>query len=163
MPRILPGPPFQFMPHPWSFGSVIRTLYSTQHSTPYLCTFALFSSLPSPLEAVPPAPPPNDWGYLSHIWGLDTERTPRNPRRPLPPFDSAEARGTFKKHHRLKMFKKFTLTDRLLFIAVFLVIIFSKLLYLYDFKLEAIFVGLWAPSILAFGIYLKAIENSKDE
>ena len=101
--------------------------------------------------------------YLSHIWGLDTERTPRNPRRPLPPFDSAEARGTFKKHHRLKMFKKFTLTDRLLFIAVFLVIIFSKLLYLYDFKLEAIFVGLWAPSILAFGIYLKAIENSKDE
>jgi len=122
-----------------------------------------FSRLsPVPSKPFPPHPP-HDWGYLSHIWGLDTERTPRNPRRPLPPFDSAEARGTFKKHHRLKMFKKFTLTDRLLFIAVFLVIIFSKLLYLYDFKLEAIFVGLWAPSILAFGIYLKAIENSKDE
>ena len=61
------------------------------------------------------------------------------------------------------MFKKFTFTDRLLFIAVFLVIIFSKLLYLNGYKDEAIFVGLWAPSILAFGIYLKAIENSKDE
>ena len=61
------------------------------------------------------------------------------------------------------MFKKFNLTDRLLFIATFLVIIFSKLLYLSDYKLEAIFVGLWAPSILAFGIYLKAIENSRDE
>jgi hypothetical protein len=61
------------------------------------------------------------------------------------------------------MFKKFNLTDRLLFIAVFLVIIFSKILYLSDYKLEAIFVGLWAPSILAFGIYLKAIENSRDE
>ena len=61
------------------------------------------------------------------------------------------------------MFKKFNLTDRLLFIAVFLVIIFSKILYLTEKPLDAIFVGLWAPSILAFGIYLKAIENSRDE
>jgi len=61
------------------------------------------------------------------------------------------------------MFKKFNLTDRLLFIATFLVIIFSKYLYLNEKTLDAIFVGLWAPSILAFGIYLKAIENSRDE
>ena len=47
MPRILPGPPFQFMPNPWSFGSVIRTLHSTQHS---VLTFTLLHlSLPSPL------------------------------------------------------------------------------------------------------------------
>ncbi|MEY4818543.1 MAG: hypothetical protein RLZZ23_1316 [Verrucomicrobiota bacterium] len=54
------------------------------------------------------------------------------------------------------MFKKFNLTDRLLFIAVFLVIIFSKLLYLSDYKLEAIFVGLWAPSILVpyFAVFI---------
>lgn len=71
--------------------------------------------------------------------------------------------GIFVNHRSLDMLNKFTLTDRLLFIAVFLVIIFSKILYLSDYKLEAIFVGLWAPSILAFGIYLKAIENSKDE
>lgn len=116
---------------------------------------------PVPSKPFPPYPP--RWGYLSLSRGLDTERTPKTPSRPLPPFDSAEAKGTFKKHHRLKMFKKFTLTDRLLFIAVFLVIIFSKLLYLNGHKDEAIFVGLWAPSILAFGIYLKAIENSKDE
>ncbi len=83
-------------------------------------------------------------------------------RRTLPIFDSDETRRILKSSP-LNMFKKFNLTDRLLFIAVFLVIIFSKILYLSDYKLEAIFVGLWAPSILAFGIYLKAIENSKDE
>jgi hypothetical protein len=61
------------------------------------------------------------------------------------------------------MFNKFTLADKILFIATFLVIVFSKLLYWQGAKEEAIFVGLWAPSILAFGIYLKAIGNSKDE
>ena len=61
------------------------------------------------------------------------------------------------------MFKKFSLTDKLLFAATFSVIIFSKILYLMGETNNAIFVGLWAPSILAFGIYLKVIGNSKNE
>jgi hypothetical protein len=61
------------------------------------------------------------------------------------------------------MFKKFTLADKIFFVATFLTIIFSKLLYLNGMKRDAIFVGLWAPSILSFGIYLKLIQNSKDE
>jgi hypothetical protein len=61
------------------------------------------------------------------------------------------------------MFNKFILADKLLFIAAFLVIIFSKILYWKGYKQDAVFVGLWAPSILAFGIYLKAIGNSKDD
>lgn len=59
------------------------------------------------------------------------------------------------------MFSKFTITDFLFMGASLATIVFSKLLYLYGYKEDAIFVGLWAPSILAFGIYLKGIANSK--
>ena len=62
-----------------------------------------------------------------------------------------------------KMLTKFSFADKLLFLASFLVIIFSKLLYWQGDKIDAIFVGLWAPSILAFGVYLKLIGFSKDE
>jgi len=61
------------------------------------------------------------------------------------------------------MFKKFTLADKFFFVATFLSIVFSKVLYLNGSKEDAIFVGLWAPSILCFGLYLKLIQNSKDE
>jgi hypothetical protein len=60
------------------------------------------------------------------------------------------------------MFKKFTLSDKLLFIAAFLSLIFSEILFFEGSKDQAIFIGLWVPSILAFGIYLKLIQNSKD-
>lgn len=59
------------------------------------------------------------------------------------------------------MFKKFTPADFLFMGATFATIIFSKLLYLYGYKDDATFVGLWAPSILAFAIYLKVINQSK--
>ncbi|MEY4687931.1 MAG: hypothetical protein RIR76_1954 [Verrucomicrobiota bacterium] len=61
------------------------------------------------------------------------------------------------------MLNKFSLTDKLFMLATFLVIIFSKILYWQGDKQDAIFVGLWAPSILGFGVYLKVIGNSKDE
>jgi len=60
------------------------------------------------------------------------------------------------------MFKKFTLTDKLLFVAAFLTILVSKLIYMFGDKSDAIFVGIWAPSILAFGIYLKLIGDYKN-
>ncbi|MGY8954122.1 MAG: hypothetical protein ACKVJP_12230 [Flavobacteriales bacterium] len=58
------------------------------------------------------------------------------------------------------MFKKFTSTDKLLFIAALLSLIFSEILYFQGNKEDGTFIGLWVPSILAFGIYLKLI-NSK--
>jgi len=61
------------------------------------------------------------------------------------------------------MFKNFSLADKFFFFATSLSIVFSKALYLNGSKEDAIFVGLWAPSILCFGIYLKLIQNSKDE
>lgn len=60
------------------------------------------------------------------------------------------------------MLKKFTLSDKLLFVSAFLSLIFSEILYFQGNKDQAIFIGIWVPSILAFGIYLKLIQNNKD-
>jgi ABC-type Mn2+/Zn2+ transport system permease subunit len=61
------------------------------------------------------------------------------------------------------MFKKFTLADKLLFVAALLSLVFSELLYFQGSRQEATFIGIWVPSILAFGIYLKLIQNSKND
>jgi hypothetical protein len=61
------------------------------------------------------------------------------------------------------MFDKFTITDVLLFIAAILSLIFSEILYFIGEKDDALFIGLWVPSILAFGIYLKLLKNHKDD
>jgi len=61
------------------------------------------------------------------------------------------------------MFKKFTLTDKLLFISAMLSLVYSEILYFNEKQNHAIFIGLWVPSILAFGIYLKLINNNKND
>ncbi len=61
------------------------------------------------------------------------------------------------------MFNKFTTTDKLLFITAFLSLIFSEFLYFKGQVNDAIFIGIWVPSILAFGIYLKLINNKKND
>ena len=61
------------------------------------------------------------------------------------------------------MFKKFTHTDKLLFVAALLSLIFSEALYFQGNKADGTFIGLWVPSILLFGIYLKLINNTKND
>jgi hypothetical protein len=61
------------------------------------------------------------------------------------------------------MFKKFSIADKLLFVSAFLSLIFSEILYFQGAKDDGIFIGIWVPSILAFGIYLKLINNSKND
>ena len=61
------------------------------------------------------------------------------------------------------MFKKFSITDGLLFISAFLSLIFSEILYFKGESDAAIFIGIWVPTILAFGIYLKLINNSRND
>lgn len=61
------------------------------------------------------------------------------------------------------MLKKFTTTDKLLFISAFLSLIFSEILYFNGEADATIFIGLWVPSILAFGIYLKLLNNPKND
>ena len=61
------------------------------------------------------------------------------------------------------MLQKFTLTDKLLFLAALLSLIFSEILYFQGAKEDAHFIGIWVPSILGFGIYLKLINKSKND
>jgi hypothetical protein len=70
--------------------------------------------------------------------------------------------GSYNKIKKL-MFKKFTTTDKLIFIAAFLSLIFSETLFFNGEVNSAIFIGLWVPSILAFGIYLKLINSRKND
>ena len=57
------------------------------------------------------------------------------------------------------MLKRFTTADKLLFAAALSSLIFSEILYFQGEKVDATFIGLWVPSILAFGIYLRLINN----
>ena len=61
------------------------------------------------------------------------------------------------------MLKNFSITDKLLFISAFLSLIFSEILYFNGESDAAIFIGIWVPSILGFGIYLKILNNKKDD
>jgi hypothetical protein len=57
------------------------------------------------------------------------------------------------------MFKKFTTTDILMFVAAFLSLIFSEILWFSGDKQAGIFIGIWVPSIMGFAIYLKLINK----
>jgi hypothetical protein len=63
----------------------------------------------------------------------------------------------------INMFKKFTTADKLLFIAALLSLVFSEILWFNGEKESGLFIGLWVPSILCFGIYLKLLNNSKND
>lgn len=60
------------------------------------------------------------------------------------------------------MFKKFTSSDKLLMFSAALSLIYAEISWFMGERESAIFVGLWVPSILGFGIYLKLITNSKN-
>jgi len=55
------------------------------------------------------------------------------------------------------MFKNITIIDKLFLISAFLSLFYSEFLFFKGFKTEAIFVGVWVPSILALGAYMKLI------
>jgi len=68
-----------------------------------------------------------------------------------------------RKNYIQKMFKKFNLTDKLLFVAALLSLIYSEILFFSGNVDQAIFIGLWVPSILCFGIYLNLINKNKND
>jgi hypothetical protein len=61
------------------------------------------------------------------------------------------------------MLKKFNLTDKLLFVAALLSLIYSEVLFFTGNQYHAIFLGLWVPSILCFGMYLRIINKDKND
>jgi hypothetical protein len=61
------------------------------------------------------------------------------------------------------MFNNLTLADKLLLTAALLSLIFAETLWFQGDGNGAIFVGLWVPSILGFGIYLKLLKLNKND
>ncbi len=61
------------------------------------------------------------------------------------------------------MLNKFTSTDKLLLLSALLSLIYAETAWFMGEKEAAIFVGLWVPSILGFGIYLKLLNNNKND
>ena len=55
------------------------------------------------------------------------------------------------------MFSKFKKSDKLLLIAVLISFALSVGLWFNGFKEEGFYVGLWVPSILASGSYVKSV------
>ena len=60
------------------------------------------------------------------------------------------------------MFKRFNLTDKLLFSSALMSLVYSEALFFNGNAHQAIFIGIWVPSILGFGIYLKLINNKNN-
>jgi hypothetical protein len=59
------------------------------------------------------------------------------------------------------MFKNLTLGDKLLLASALLSLIYAEVLFFNGEAHAAIFVGIWVPSILGFGIYLKLLRVGK--
>ena len=61
------------------------------------------------------------------------------------------------------MLNKFTKTDKILFLLALVSLIYSEILFFAGDNDGSQFIGLWVPTILAFGIYLKLIKISRDD
>ncbi len=61
------------------------------------------------------------------------------------------------------MLKRITPTDALLMFSAFASLIFSEVLWFKGEPQAALFIGLWVPSILGFGIYLKLINQKQND
>ena len=55
------------------------------------------------------------------------------------------------------------MADKLLFVAAAISLVFSETLWFNGDQQHAIFGGLWVPTILCFGIYLKLLKQSKND
>jgi hypothetical protein len=61
------------------------------------------------------------------------------------------------------MLNKFSIADKLLLAAALLSLIYSEVMFFRGDTNAAIFVGLWVPSIIGFGIYLNLLKNKKHD
>ncbi len=61
------------------------------------------------------------------------------------------------------MNKKLKIADVLIILSAILSLIFSETLWFKGEHESGIFIGLWVPSILCFGIYLKLLNKTKND
>ncbi len=56
--------------------------------------------------------------------------------------------------------KKIDIVDILILLAAFVSLIYSEMSWFKGERESALFVGLWVPSIIGFGIYLKLMKRN---
>jgi hypothetical protein len=61
------------------------------------------------------------------------------------------------------MLSKISLSDKLMLFAALASLIYSIIAYFSGDKDVAMFVGLWVPTILGFGIYLNLLKQKKND
>jgi hypothetical protein len=61
------------------------------------------------------------------------------------------------------MLKKIKIYDMLIMLSAVLSLVFSETLWFRGEHESAIFIGLWVPSILGFGIYIKLLNKNKND
>lgn len=59
------------------------------------------------------------------------------------------------------MFKKISIVDIILMGLAFLSLVYAEVAWFSGERQAALFVGLWVPSILGFGIYLKLLKMNR--
>ena len=60
------------------------------------------------------------------------------------------------------MFDKFNLADKILFTSAFLSLIYSEVLFFNGDYNQAIFVGIWVPSLLISAVFLKLLNKKRN-
>ena len=60
------------------------------------------------------------------------------------------------------MLKKISKIDAILLVAALLSLIVSEIFFFQGLKMEALFIGLWVPSILGFACLIKLIRQDYD-
>ena len=61
------------------------------------------------------------------------------------------------------MFRKIKIYDVLILLSAILSLVFSETLWFRGEHESAIFTGLWVPSILGFGVYVKLLNKNKND
>jgi hypothetical protein len=67
----------------------------------------------------------------------------------------------YEKKRSLQKVPMFDKADYLILFSAFLSLLLSVVLWFSGLKNEGQYVGIWVPSILVFGVYLRTIKNQK--
>ena len=60
------------------------------------------------------------------------------------------------------MLKRINKIDAILLVAALLSLVVSEIMFFQGSKMEALFIGLWVPSILGFACLIKLIRHNND-
>ena len=58
--------------------------------------------------------------------------------------------------------KKLSISEKLLIFTAFISLVTSEVMWFMGYEMDAVFIGLWVPSIIGFSIYLKLLKMNNN-